>query len=260
MLRTRRCGPHSSRSSRRCAGRCSSRRFSCSRPAGQAHSVLHIKVVLVDAERKATPVPRHALLVSDNPATAPPRRIVTALDGTADVRLRPGNYTVESDQPVAFQRQGLPVDADGGHRRRPRRGPRADSRQRGGRARHAGDDDPRRSPEADPSFLLPQWQDSVVALWTPTTHASGFVVDAKGLIATNQRVIGTATSVEVQLTPARQGGGARPRGRSRAGCRRPLDRSEGRRIGAARAARMRAGGEAARRGRAGDLHDRRAAP
>ena len=49
-----------------------------------------------------TPVPRHALLISDNPATAAPRRIVTALDGTADVRLRPGNYTVESDQPIAF--------------------------------------------------------------------------------------------------------------------------------------------------------------
>ncbi len=27
--------------------------------AGQALSVLHIKVVLIDAERKATPVPRH---------------------------------------------------------------------------------------------------------------------------------------------------------------------------------------------------------
>ena len=47
-----------------------------------------------------------------------------------------------------------------------------------------------------------QWQDSVVALWTPTTHASGFVIDAKGLIATSQRAIGAATSVEVQLTPA----------------------------------------------------------
>ncbi|MBE3076381.1 MAG: trypsin-like peptidase domain-containing protein [Actinobacteria bacterium] len=56
--------------------------------------------------------------------------------------------------------------------------------------------------EADPSSLLAQWQESVVELWTPTTHASGFVIDAKGLIATNQRVIGTATSVEVQLTPA----------------------------------------------------------
>ena len=71
--------------------------------SGQALGVLHIKVVLVDAEQKPTPVPRHALLISDNPASAPPRRIVTALDGTADVRLRPGNYTVESDRPVAFQ-------------------------------------------------------------------------------------------------------------------------------------------------------------
>src|SRR5262249_12617521 len=53
----------------------------------------------------------------------------------------------------------------------------------------------------DPSFLLPQWQDSVVALWSPSTHGSGFLIDAKGLIATNQRGIGTATSVEVQLSP-----------------------------------------------------------
>src|SRR5204862_4105541 len=45
------------------------------------------------------------------------------------------------------------------------------------------------------------WQQSIVGLWTPTTHASGFLIDTKGLIATNQRVIGTATSVEVQLSP-----------------------------------------------------------
>jgi S1-C subfamily serine protease len=54
--------------------------------------------------------------------------------------------------------------------------------------------------ETDPSFLLLQWQDSVVALWTPSAHASGFLIDARGLIATNQRVIGTKTSVEVQLS------------------------------------------------------------
>src|SRR6266536_377839 len=70
---------------------------------GQTPGVLHIQIVLVDAERKATPVARHALLISDNPSTAPPRRIVTSMDGAADVRLPPGNYTVESDQPVAFQ-------------------------------------------------------------------------------------------------------------------------------------------------------------
>jgi hypothetical protein len=62
--------------------------FVISRPfAAQAPSVLHIKVVLVDGNQTMTPVPHHALLVSDNPATATPRLIVTTLDGTADVRL-----------------------------------------------------------------------------------------------------------------------------------------------------------------------------
>src|SRR6476660_920666 len=69
---------------------------------GQTLSVLHIRIVLMDTAQTPVPVARHALLISDNPATAAPRRVVTALDGTADVRLKPGNYTVESDQPVAF--------------------------------------------------------------------------------------------------------------------------------------------------------------
>ena len=68
----------------------------------QTPSVLHIKIVLVDAAGNATPVPRHALLISENPISAAPRRTITTLDGTADVRLRPGNYTVESDTPVNF--------------------------------------------------------------------------------------------------------------------------------------------------------------
>ena len=165
----------------------------------QALSVLHVKVTLVDAERKATPVPRHALLISDNPASAPPRRVVTALDGTADVTLRPGNYTVESDKPVAFQGKAyqwiqtvrivagrdavLELTADNAEV-------------------EAVTSETATSRTADSSSLLTQWQESIVAIWTPTTHGSGFVIDARGLIATSQRLTGTATSVEVQLTPA----------------------------------------------------------
>jgi hypothetical protein len=37
-------------------------------------------------------------------------------------------------------------------------------------------------------------------LWTPTQHASGFVVDPRGLIVTNQRVVGAAASAEAQLS------------------------------------------------------------
>jgi S1-C subfamily serine protease len=166
---------------------------------GQAPSVLHIKVVVVDAERNATPVPRHLLLISDNPASAPPRRIFTAVDGTADVRLRPGNYTVESDRPVAFAGKAYQwtqmVDVTAGHDAVLELT--ADNAEVGPAEAIAAE-----SPMApDPSFLLPQWQDSVVTLWTPSRRASGFLVDAKGLIATNQRVIGTAKSVEVQLSP-----------------------------------------------------------
>src|SRR6266508_3885006 len=135
--------------------------------AGQTPSILHIKIVLVDAERKATPVARHALLISDNPATAAPRRVVTSMDGTADVRLPPGNYTVESDRPVAFQgkayqwTQTLDIVA--------------------GRDAvleltidNADVEAVSAAPGAatDPWVFLSQWQDSVVALWTPTTHAS----------------------------------------------------------------------------------------
>ena len=169
--------------------------------SGQALGVLHIKVVVIDAEQNATPVPGHALLISDNPPSAPPRRIVTTRDGTANVRLRPGNYTVESDRPVAFQGRNYQwterVDVAAG-RDAVLELTAANADAEPLTSATTASSEPL---ETDPSFLLPQWQRSVVAIWTPTTRASGFMVDAKGLIATNQRVIGDATAVEVQLTP-----------------------------------------------------------
>jgi S1-C subfamily serine protease len=169
----------------------------------QTLSVLHIRIVLVDidgADRKTTPVPGHALLISDNPSTAPPRLVRTAVDGTADVRLRPGNYTIESDRPVAFNGKAYQwtqtVDIRAG------RDTVLELTTANADVAVATSETTTgtRPLEADPAFLMPRWQDSVVALWTPGTHASGFVIDSRGLVATNQKAIGTATSVEVQLT------------------------------------------------------------
>jgi S1-C subfamily serine protease len=167
--------------------------------AGQTLVGLHIRAVLADPTGQATPVGRHTLIISDNPPTREPRRVVTTIDGTADVRLRPGNYTVESDQPIAFQgkayrwRQVLDVEAGGDSAleltvanavTEPIEPGPADA-----------------TPLAtDPSLSVRRWLDSVVEVWTPTAHASGFLVDAAGLIATNQRAVGDATSVEVQLS------------------------------------------------------------
>ncbi len=167
----------------------------------QPVSILHIKVVVTDAQRRTMPVPEHALLISDNPSTSAPRRVVTGLDGTVDVRLRPGNYTVESDEPMAFEgksyqwTQTLDVVA----------GRDAVLELTSANAEIGSApaiDAASAHPGASLSSVLAQRQDAVVALWTPTAHASGFVIDANGLVVTSQRAIGAASALEVQVTPA----------------------------------------------------------
>jgi hypothetical protein len=168
---------------------------------GQASAVLHIKVSLVDPEHKTVPIGRHALLISDNPATAAPRRVVTRADGTADVPLVPGNYTVESDEPLLFHGHAIhwtqTLDVAAG--RDTVLELTADNAEAEPAASAASTST---SPNPEASMAMMERQDSVVALWTTARHASGFVIDPKGLIATSRHAIGAATSVEVQLTDA----------------------------------------------------------
>ena len=170
----------------------------------QQLGVLRIKVTILDADRQARPVPRHALLISENPTAAAPQRVITALDGTAELRLRPGNYTVESDRPLVFQGKAYQwaqtVDVAAGRdalleltagNAQVEAAPAASS---GGATTDA--------PEGvNQSALLIDWQNSVVSIWSPTRQGAGFLIDARGLIATNQRLVGRASSVEVQLSP-----------------------------------------------------------
>ena len=161
--------------------------------AAQAAGTLRVRVVLTDVSGVATPVPRLVLLVSDDPPTAEPRRVRTAADGTVELKVAPGTYIVELDEPIAFRgkaytwtklvevRAGLETVLD----------------LTAGNAESA--ESARLS--ADSATLLTAWRDSVVEIWTPTRHAAGFVIDAaRGLVATSHPAVGSATSVEVQLT------------------------------------------------------------
>jgi S1-C subfamily serine protease len=172
--------------------------------AGQATGVLQITIALPDPVRGVTPVSRHALLISDNPATSEPRRVLTAADGTVVVKLRPGNYTVESDRPVALQgkayRWTQMIDiVDGRTVTLAFTAANAEVEAVTTETAAAADATPAAS---DPSFLLTQKQDGVVALWTPTMLASGSLIDARGLIVTARRAIGNASRVDAQLSPA----------------------------------------------------------
>ncbi len=166
----------------------------------QESGVLHIRIVLKAGGEASTPIRRHALLISDNPASAAPRLVHTSPDGTVDVRLRPGNYTVESDRPVAFEGKAYQwrqdVDVVSG------RDAVLELTADNAEVESVSADTAALSPlEEDASSLATRWQDSVVGVWTPTAHASGFLIDANGLVVTNQYGIGAATSVEVQFSP-----------------------------------------------------------
>jgi hypothetical protein len=149
----------------------------------------------------STPIQRHALLVSEEPPSAEPRRILTAADGTASIRLRPGTFVVESDVPVGFNgrayvwRQVVEIMAG--------RDASLDLTLDNAEVVPLSELPP---PEAvrdrrDNSPSLDTSHESAVVVWSPTAKASGFVVDSRGLIATDGRAVGAATVVEVQLTP-----------------------------------------------------------
>src|SRR3954451_15460447 len=165
----------------------------------QQAGVLKIKVAVADTAGTSRPVPRHALLISDNPVSAAPQRVVTSIDGTAEIRLAPGNYTVESDEPLIFQGKAYEwtqtIDVVAGRD--------TTLELTAGNAEVGTPVEVARGAAAaatGASALLIDWQDSLVTIWSPTRLGSGFVIDARGLIATNQRLVGSATAVEVQLS------------------------------------------------------------
>src|SRR5687768_4300053 len=167
--------------------------------AQPTHGVLRITVTLNDATQAPTPVRRHVLLVSEEPPSAAPRAIPTAADGTVVLKLRPGSYIVESDQPATFRgrayqwRQEIAIVAGGD----------VTLNFTADNAEIVPLDTlrPTTSAAAIEDALFEKHRESVVAIWSPTARVSGFVVDSRGLTATESRAIGAATALEVQLSP-----------------------------------------------------------
>ncbi len=173
----------------------------------QDTGVLRVRIALAGADEVATPVRRHLLLISENPSSAPPRRVFTGPDGVVELRLRPGNYTVESDRPVAFEGRTYQwtqiVDLAAG-RDTVLDLSSANADAAGVDATSTPTVAPGSVLDEDRASLTARWQESVVRVWTPTAHASGAVVDASGLVVTNHQPIGTAATVEVQFSSTRK--------------------------------------------------------
>jgi S1-C subfamily serine protease len=168
---------------------------------GQPPGVLRVTVTLPDAAQAAVPIAKHALLISDSPPTREPRRVVTGADGSVAVNLAPGSYVVESERAVgsagrAYQWTSMVEVASGRDTALALTGQNAEIIDTAALA-----DTPANASAPDPSAAAGRWQASLVTIWSPTSQASGFIVDARGLVATDRNAVGHATAVEVQVSP-----------------------------------------------------------
>ena len=156
-------------------------------------TLVRLTITLVDADLNIKPVTRHAVLFKSE--RNQPVRVVSGFDGKAEARVPSGSYVLESEKPVDFQgksyRWSKRVLVSGSQTT-------IDVSADDAIASAIGSS----TSTNDLPTLFRRWQDSVVTVWSETGHGSGFVIDARGLIVTNQHVVGLSDYAAVQFSDA----------------------------------------------------------
>lgn len=162
---------------------------------------VRLTVILVDKDLNQKPVPHFVLaLMEVGQETAPTIDLKTALDGTAEAKVKVGKYRLISYQGIDFEGRQFSWDleftltADGTHI-------------------ELSNDNARVSQAKAPtverrvdelSTLFQKYQNAVVTVWSEIGSGTGFIVDSAGLIVTNQHVIGPSEIVSVQFDSKRK--------------------------------------------------------
>jgi S1-C subfamily serine protease len=152
-----------------------------------------ISVSLVSNELEVRPVPKHAIEVRIGESVV--QSASTGLDGMAMVDLPPGNYELHSVQPITFQgtayswEEALTVGKD------PLRVELStdNAKKTSGTPTGGG---------ADAAAVFQKVERGVVTVESEIAHGTGFLVDASGLILTNDHVIGGSRYFVAEFDPS----------------------------------------------------------
>lgn len=164
---------------------------------GQSAENVTFKVAVVDSELTLRNVPKFGLVVRNlRQPTSPEVRVTTSASGQVAVPLPPGHYTVTSEQPLTFQNRNfawaVTFSVDQG-------GPNIfelsnDNAKITSIAGSTSDRDISRGGE-----MFKTLRDGVVTVQGELEPGSGFIIDAAGLILTNQHVIEQSNDIRVRF-------------------------------------------------------------
>src|SRR5215467_9851029 len=157
---------------------------------------VHIRVVLVDGELNQKPVP--FLLVSLK-SGARSVAVKTGLDGTAETNLPPGKYTITTPKPAELGGQSfswtVAVTLTGAEQSVDLTNDNANNEEIS-----APNPQPASgSSGGDLTGYFKRLKNTVVTVKSETGHGTGFFVDSKGLVLTNQHVVGNSEYLAVQF-------------------------------------------------------------
>jgi S1-C subfamily serine protease len=163
---------------------------------------LKLRVILVDKDLNQKPVP--FLAVTLRPAAHPntAAELKTALDGTAEQQLPPGRYSVNTPKPVELSGKrftwNLEVELKGPEQQLTLSNDNAKIEENAASG-------PAPSPASgDLTEQFKRLKNTVVTVLSESGHGTGFFVDSKGLVLTNQHVIANSEYLAVQFDAQRK--------------------------------------------------------
>ena len=157
---------------------------------------VRVRVILVDRELNQKPVPFLLVSLKSGSKSA---EVKTGLDGTAETNLPPGKCTIATPKPTELDGQrfswGVTVTLTGAEQR-------VDLTNDNAKSEESSASSPKLSSGSGGDNLtgyFKRLKNTVVTVKSETGHGTGFFVDSKGLVLTNQHVVGNSGYLAVQF-------------------------------------------------------------